>query len=148
MSLSPSRREFIQAVFAEAPFVRELGVELVGVDSGFCETRLRIEPRHGQQNGFVHAGVSATLADHTAGGAAASSAPDGFGVLSIEFKISMLRPAMGESLRCVAKTIRAGKSISFVESEVFSLKDGVEALVAKASVTLAIVAWKPTATPP
>ena len=70
-------------------------------------------------------------------------APLGLGVLSVEFKISLLRPAKGESLRCIATVLRGGRTLSFVEAEVFSqehLQDKLkERLVAKASVTLTLV---------
>jgi acyl-coenzyme A thioesterase PaaI-like protein len=60
-------------------------------------------------------------------------------VLSIEFKINLLRPARGERLVCRAKVLRGGKSVSVVESEVHAVSEGRESLVSKATVTLAIV---------
>jgi uncharacterized protein (TIGR00369 family) len=136
--ITQEKKDFIAQLFRAAAFVQDLGIELVEVGEGWCETTLRITPRHQQQNGYIHAGVSATLADHTAGGAAGSLTAAGVGVLSIEFKINFLRPAVGERLRCRATVLKPGKSISFVEAEVFSSE---ERLVAKASVTLAIVPW-------
>ena len=44
-----------------------------------------------QQDGFVHAGVQAAVADHTSGDAAATLLAVGKIVLSIEFKINLLR---------------------------------------------------------
>ena len=138
--ITQEKKQFISKMFEATPFVQDLGIELVDVGEGWCETTLRLTPKHLQQNGYVHAGVSATIADHTAGGAAMSLAPHGFGVLSIEFKINLLRPAIGERLRCRATVLKPGRSISFVEAEVFSVSNP-ERLVAKASVTLAIVPW-------
>ena len=135
--ITQEKKDFISQMFQAAPFVRDLGITFVDAGEGWCETTLCIEPRHQQQNGYVHAGVSATLADHTAGGAAMSLAPAGVGVLSIEFKINLLRPAVGEQLRCRATVLKPGKTISFVEAEVFI----AARLVAKASVTLAMVPW-------
>jgi acyl-coenzyme A thioesterase PaaI-like protein len=62
------------------------------------------------------------------------------GVLSIEFKVNLLKPAVGASLRCVSATLRAGRTIAVVESEVYTVSEGREALCAKATVTLAVVA--------
>jgi len=64
---------------------------------------------------------------------------EGETVLSIEFKINLLRPAMGDRLRCRATVLRAGKTIIVAESEVFAGNDGAEKLSAKATVTLAVV---------
>jgi uncharacterized protein (TIGR00369 family) len=141
--ITQEKKQFISKMFQSAAFVQDLGIEFIDAGEGWCETTLRIAPKHQQQNGYVHAGVSATLADHTAGGAALSLAAHGFGVLSIEFKINLLRPAIGESLRCRATVLKPGRSISFVEAEVFSISNQ-ELLVAKASVTLAIVPWVAT----
>jgi acyl-coenzyme A thioesterase PaaI-like protein len=46
------------------------GFEVLHVAHGIFETRLKLRPEHRQQDGFVHAGVMATMADHTAGYAA------------------------------------------------------------------------------
>ena len=140
MTVAKEKKDFIARMFQSAAFVQDLGIELVDTGEGWCETMLHIAPRHQQQNGYIHAGVSATIADHTAGGAAMSLTAEGFGVLSIEFKINLLRPAIGERLRCRATVLKPGRAISFVEAEVFSVSSQ-ERLVAKASVTLAIVPW-------
>jgi uncharacterized protein (TIGR00369 family) len=95
--------------------------------------------RHLQQDGFVHAGVQATIADHTAGAAAATLAASGHYVLTAEFKISLLRAAKGSHLTCVAKVLKAGNSLTVVESEVFCGTPGDTRLVSKATVTLAVV---------
>lgn len=125
----------VSAVFAAAPFMKELGVTMVRVGRGQCESVLTVRPEHAQQNGFVHAGVTAAMGDHTAGGAAATLAPEGHGVLTTEYSIHLLRPARGLELRCVATVLRAGRTLSVVESEIFA--DDV--LVAKLTATLAIV---------
>lgn len=92
-----------------------------------------------QQDNFIHAGVLATLADHTAGMASLSLVPTNQIVLTIEFKINFLRPAFGNALRCRATVLKYGKSITVTESEVYTINSGEEKLVAKASVTIANV---------
>ena len=126
-------------VLESCPFIRDLGMKLETLGEGTCTTVLEIEGRHLQQDGFVHAGVQATVADHTAGTAGATLIPAGRAVLSIEFKINLLRPARGKRLVCRAKVLRAGRSVSVVESEVHAVSEGRETLVSKATVTLAIV---------
>lgn len=135
----PNYRENVDAIFSRAAFIRELGIELRDFGAGWCETSLKLQPRHLQQDGFAHAGVVATMADHTAGASGASLVPEGSVVLTVEYKINLLRPAVGDSLRCRARVLRAGRRIIVSESEVFVSKEGVEKLVAKATVTLAVV---------
>ena len=126
-------------IFETAGFVRELGIKLKDVGPGWCETTLQLEDRHTQQDGYAHAGLIATIADHTAGGSSHSLIPAGAIALSIEFKVNFLRPGIGESLRCRAEVLKAGKTVIVSESEVYARRGGEETLIAKATVTLAVV---------
>ena len=126
---NPSYRDHTRAIFDKAPFIADLG-------PGWCETALAVAPKHLQQNGYVHAGVQATMADHSAGGAAGTLVRGNERVLTAEFKIHLLRPAVGERLRCRATVLKPGKTLIVAESEVFAIHAGKEKLVAKATVTL------------
>jgi Uncharacterized protein, possibly involved in aromatic compounds catabolism len=59
-----------------------------------------------------------TLADHTCGGAAATTVAEGKDVITVETKVSFLRPALGENVTCRAEVLRAGKNLIFVEATV------------------------------
>jgi uncharacterized protein (TIGR00369 family) len=126
----------IEQIFANAPFIQALGIELTAFGDGWCETRIQIVPSQQQQHGFVHAGVIMTLTDHTCGGAAATMAPEGHDVITIESKVSFLQPALASVLLCRAVTLRAGRRIAFVEADV---KTEAGVLVAKASSTLSFI---------
>lgn len=78
--------------------------------------------------------VPVLMADHSAGTAAATLIQPGQYVLTVEFKINLLRPAKGERLRCRAEVLKPGKTLLVVESALFTGK-----LVSKATVTLAIL---------
>jgi len=132
-------REHVEAILNKARFIQYLGIELVDFGPGWCDTRLAVADMHLQQDGFVHAGVVATMADHTAGAAAGTQARAGEVVLTVEFKINFLRPTVGEWLRCRAEVLRAGRQLTVTESSVFACQGGAEKLVAKAMVTLAMV---------
>ncbi len=113
---NPDYRQMTEQVFHAVPFVQSLGIELLDVGPGWCQTSMAITERHRQQNGYVHAGAQATLADHTAGAAAGTLVAAGETVLSVEFKINLLRPAECEELFCEGKVIKPGKRFSIVES--------------------------------
>ncbi len=136
-------KDTIAQMFSRAHFVKDVGIEVLSVDEARVETTLAVAERHLQQHGVVHAGVIGTMADHTAGAAGALHLDATQSVVSIEYKVNLLRPAIGERLRCVAVPIKAGRTVSVAEAEVFAQKtddDGkmVEKLVAKATVTLAV----------
>jgi uncharacterized protein (TIGR00369 family) len=103
---------------------------------------LEITGAHSQQDDFAHAGVMATMADHTAGYAAFSVVTKDYRILTLEFKINFLRPATGDGLVCRAQVVKEGRNILVADSEVFSQRNGEEKLVAKALVTLMAVPAK------
>ena len=131
--------EELQRIFNAAPFVVNLGIRLMSLGSGICETELDVEPRHLQQNGFVHAGVQATMADHTAGGAAATMIEPDHIVLTVEFKTNLLQSAKGDRLTCRSKVLKPGSRWIVVESEVQCENKGTSILVSKTTATLAVV---------
>ncbi len=141
---NPDYQTEINRVFGKAPFIADIGMALVDVTPGHCRTRLDLQKRHLQQDGFVHAGVLTTVADHTAGTAGASLVAAGQFVLSTDIKISLMRAAAGIRLHCRARVLKSGRRLIFAESEVFSEDERQEhTLVAKAMVTLAVVSGSP-----
>jgi uncharacterized protein (TIGR00369 family) len=125
----------VRHIFDRANFIRDLDIHLDKVAEGLCETSLVVQERMRQQYGFVYGGVIATLADHSAGGAARSVSGDK-DVLTVEFKINYLRPAKGDRLRCTASVLRAGKTAIVAEALVYANNADKEALVAKLTETL------------
>ncbi len=140
--MNEDNTNLVRQIFDNARFVRSLGIELISFGKGWCETRIQVAPILEQQHGFVHAGVLMTLADHTCGGAAATMAPVGQEVITVETKVSFLRPASGPALFCRAQVLRAGRSLAFVEAEVTTGPATERAIVAKASSTLAFIPLK------
>jgi uncharacterized protein (TIGR00369 family) len=130
--------DFLKKDFVQG-FPAFCGFEVIRVDYGVFETRLTIRKDHLQQDGFVHAGVISTMADHTAGYACYTTVSKQFRILTIEFKINYFKPATGPLLICRSKVINNGKKIKVVESEVFSISDGTEKLVSKATLTMTAV---------
>ena len=135
----PNYRKVVEDAFREAAFLTDLGIKLEDFGPGWCETSLRIEPRHLQHTGVVHAGVQATIADHTAGAAAISITPAESFILTSEFKIHLLRTGMGESLLCRSQVLKPGRAFHVVEAEVFALAEGKKTLVSKLSATMAVL---------
>ncbi|MBT9598858.1 MAG: PaaI family thioesterase [Vitreoscilla sp.] len=138
----------LRGFFAAAPFMVDLGVEPVAVGEGRVDTVLVLAHRHLQHTGQVHAGVMATMADHSMGAAAQTMAPGGHWVVTAELKTSVLRPGKGERLECEARVLKAGRRLSFTEAEVYAVSGAVRTLVMKASATMAVtVIHEPKATP-
>ena len=133
--ISDKRAAFLAEDFSRG-FIKYCQYRGEAVRRGYFQSRVDIRDHHRQQDGFIHAGVMATMADHSAGYSAYSVIPEDCRILTIEFKINFLRPAFGEALVCRSKVIREGSQIIISESEVSDIRNQEETVVAKALVTL------------
>jgi uncharacterized protein (TIGR00369 family) len=137
--ISKERASFLEQDF-DRGFINFCGFKAELAEWGRFHSRLKIDDNHRQQDGFIHAGVMATMADHTAGYSAFTTVTEDMQILTIEFKINFLRPAFGQLLICRSHVIREGRQIIVSESEVFDVGDQrQETAVAKAIVTLMAV---------
>ncbi len=133
--MDENRIAFLKKDYVQG-FPAYCGFTVDHVDDGVFESRLIIRPEHKQQDGFVHAGVIATMADHTAGYSAYTIVPENVRILTIEFKINYFKPASGNELICKSKVLSAGKKIIVSESEIFTRSDKKDVLVSKATISL------------
>jgi uncharacterized protein (TIGR00369 family) len=127
--VKPLNPEFADAVaesFAQQPIMNLIGARLGLVEPGIVEISLPYRADLTQQNGYLHAGVVTTIADSACGYAAYSLMPEGSAVLSVEFKVNMLRPARGESFLARAEVIKAGRTLSVVRADVFAIEPNAE----------------------
>ncbi len=136
--ISKERAAFLVKDYSQG-FIKYCRFEADDIQRGYFQSKVKIENHHRQQDGFIHAGVMATMADHTAGYAAFTTVGEEIQILTVEFKVNFLKPAYGEALVCRSKVIRDGNSIIVSESEVFDIREGQEILAAKAMVTLMAV---------
>jgi uncharacterized protein (TIGR00369 family) len=116
--------------FAKQSVMATIGASLGRVAPGEVEIDLPNRPALGQQHGFLHAGVLATIMDSACGYAAFTLMPVDSAVLSVEFKINLLAPAAGERVVARAHVIRAGKNVSVCQADAFAVTGGEEKHVA------------------
>jgi uncharacterized protein (TIGR00369 family) len=136
--ISSERATFLAQDYSRG-FIKYCRFEAETVQRGYFQSGLKVGDDHRQQDGFIHAGVMATMADHTAGYSAFTIVSEEFQILTIEFKINFLRPAYGDALVCRSSVLREGSQVIISESEIFDHREGEEVLVAKALVTLMVV---------
>lgn len=129
----------IFASFERQQVMRLLNARLVAVEPGLARIELPFSTTLTQQNGYIHAGILTTIADSACGYAAFTLMPPGSGVLSIEFKVNFLSPALGEKFIGTGKVIRAGKTITVCSGEVYAVNGGAEKLVAAMQATMMTV---------
>lgn len=114
----------VRASFGRQRFMATLGARLTRVEPGLCEIELDYHEALTQQHGYLHAGVSASVADSAGGYAAYTLMPAGSSVLAVEFKVNLLEPARGSRFVARGRVLRAGKRLSVCELEVEAWFEG------------------------
>jgi len=120
---NPAFAEEIKHSFAKQTIMGLIDAELSRVEPGVVEITLPYRADLAQQHGYLHAGIVTTIADSACGYAAYSLMPPNSEVLSVEFKVNLLRPAKGEKFLAVAEVVKAGKTLTVVRADVFGIDD-------------------------
>jgi uncharacterized protein (TIGR00369 family) len=132
--------EEIERSFQLQTIMALIGAELSLVEPGVVEITLPYRSDLAQQHGYLHAGVVTTIADSACGYAAYSLMPAGSEVLSVEFKVNLLRPARGEKFLARGEVIKSGKTLTVVRADVFGIgENGNRELVATMQGTMICV---------
>jgi len=138
---NPLFAEDIRKNFARQSLMALIGAELSLIEPGVIEITLPYRKDLTQQHGYLHAGIVTTIADSAVGYAAYSLMPAGSEVLSVEFKMNLLRPANGETFVARAEVIKPGKTLTVVRADVFGVSvAGKKELVATLQGTMFCIA--------
>jgi uncharacterized protein (TIGR00369 family) len=142
----PADPEFIARVrgsFARQAMMQTIGAVLETVAAGRAEISLPFRSDLTQQHGYLHAGVVATIADSACGYAAYSLMPADASVLTVEYKINLLAPAVGDRFIARATVIRPGRALTVVQADVFASVQGEERRTATMLATIIAVRDRP-----
>ena len=126
----------VRESFGRQAFMATIGAQMTAVGIGSVEIRVSFNSSLTQQNSFIHAGVITSILDSACGYAALSVAPEEAEVLSVEFKVNLLAPAVGESFIARAQVKRAGRTLTVCTADAFALNQGSEKLVATMQATI------------
>jgi uncharacterized protein (TIGR00369 family) len=111
-------QEKVSASFSAQGLMATLGAELLYVAHG--EVQIALSPRQEltQQHGYIHAGAITSVLDSACGYAALTVAPAGVDVLTAEFKINFIRPAVADRFVAIGRVTKAGKTLTVCQGEV------------------------------
>ncbi len=114
-----------------------LGARLLRVADGEVDIELPWSEAIQQQHGFAHAGAIATIADSACGYSCLTRMVEGSAILSVEFKINLLAPAVGERFVARGRAVRVGRTVGVATAEVVALSAaGPESPVALMQATM------------
>jgi len=147
MNAPPPRFEPRDPAFAErvrASFARQKAMDLIGarltvLEPGYAEVALPFRPDLTQQKGYVHGGILGMIADSACGYAAYSLMPPSASLVTVEYKINILAPALGD-LVARGQVIRPGRTLTVTRGDVYAV-DGTH--VASMQQTLMMLADTP-----
>lgn len=105
----------IQENFDKQVFMKTLGAEIVSIEEG--KVVIACEKKDGltQQHGFFHAGVLTSICDSACGYAALTVMPETADVLSVEFKVNLLRPATADKIIATGTVLKSGRTLVVCE---------------------------------
>lgn len=138
--------EGVRAAFARQGLMRSFGARITDLTPGRCGIECPFSEALTQHHDHFHAAVLTALADNACGFAAMSILPEGGEVLSVEFKVSFLRPGAGVAAIARGEVLKPGRTLTFCRADVFTRAEGgAETLVATMLATMAVRSQKDAA---
>lgn len=134
---SPAVRKRVQDSFDRQGLMAHLDARITHIGPGRVHIMLPARAEVSQQHGYIHVGATSAVADSAGGYAALTLFPEDCEVLTVEYKINLLAPAVGDHIEAIGTVVRAGRTLTVCRLEVFDVRDdGERKLVASGQQTL------------
>ena len=121
---NPAFERHVRESFAAQGLMITLGARIVTAGPGLVTIEVPFTPGLSQQKGYFHGAVSGGIGDSAGGYAALTLLPEGSEVVTIEYKINFLRPAVGELLRATGRVLRPGRSVTVCQIDIEAIASG------------------------
>ena len=140
----PDSEARCRSSFEKQQFMSTLGARLVAIRPGEAVIELPFSSHLTQQHGFLHAGAITSIVDSACGYAALSVMPEGAAVLTVEFKINLMKPAAGSMFRATGKVLKSGKSLTVCSGIVEANNENQWSTIAVMQATMMAVVGRQT----
>ncbi len=120
---NPNFEQRVRASFRRQRVMDSLGAIMTKVKPGRVEIEMLFQEQWTQQTGFLHPGILTTLLDSACGYAALTLMPSDVEILSVEFKVNLLTPAVGDRMVAQARVLRADQSLTVCAADLFAASD-------------------------
>ncbi len=144
--VDPDFKARFRSSFERQQLMRTLNVGLVRVNAGEVELELAYQEALTQQQGYLHAGIVASVLDSACGYAAFSLMPADRAVLTVEYKINFVSPARSDSVIAVGKVLKPGATITVCRGSAYAAKGQSRKLVASMQSSVMAVEQRPGVT--
>jgi uncharacterized protein (TIGR00369 family) len=132
----PAFESRVRSSFNLQRLMKTINAKLVKVSPGEVHIEIPFQQELTQQNGFIHAGIITSIVDSACGYAAFSLMASTAGVLTVEYKVNLLAPAIGERFLAIGRVRKSGRTLTVCEGDVFAHAGGEETLVATMLATM------------
>lgn len=126
----------VETAFQRQGMLQALGVRLAGLSPGFCSMELPYAQSVTQQQGFFHGGAIGMLADTACGLSAFTLMPEEAEILTVEYKLNLVKAARPPLLRAEGHVVRAGRTITVCRADVFRIDGEMRELCAVMQATM------------
>lgn len=116
---NPDYAKTVRESFARQGLMTTLGARIVTIEPGCCVIEMPYAPGVSQQQGYFHGGAIGAIADTAAGYAAYSLMPAGAEILTVEYKLNLVRAAVPPLLRAEGRVLRAGKTLTVCRADIY-----------------------------
>ncbi|MCZ4282508.1 PaaI family thioesterase [Kiloniella laminariae] len=128
---NPDYKQLVMDSYHYSGFGKTLGAEFSVIEPGHVEMILPFRDELAQHHGFFQGGVIGAMADYAGGFASYTLINAGDSMLTVEYKINMMAPGAGVSLRATGTVLRPGRRVTIARMDVFARQsDGSEVHIA------------------
>ena len=114
----------VRESFAKQGAMRHIGASIAEIAPGSCTIVAPFRDELAQQHGYFHAGITSAIADSAGGYATLTLFPATAEVLTVEFKINLIAPAVGELLVAEATVVRSGRTLTICTVDICVEREG------------------------
>jgi len=137
---TPDYQQRVRDSFARQGLLATFAAELTSIEPGAIEIEVPFSPGLTQQDDFFHAGVAISILDSARGYAAFTLMAPGMRVLTVELKVNLLAPAVGDFLRARGEVVRPGRNLTVCRGDAYAVSGGGSKHVATILATMTGIA--------
>lgn len=126
--------------FAQQGLLATFAADLREVKPGAVEIVVPFAPGLTQQDEFFHAGVGVSILDSACGYSALTLMAPGLRVLTVELKVNLLAPAVGEYLHAHGEVVRPGRNLTVCRGDAYAVSGDESKQVATILATMSSIA--------
>lgn len=116
--LTEDEKQRVMRSFADVPYARLLGIEVVRMERGLAVLSLTVRDELRQINGIIHGGATASLIDTASAFAILTVLEPNQTTTTVDLTVHYLRPLVNGLARAEARVLRAGRRVIVVAVDV------------------------------